>query len=63
MKTSFITKNKLIIAGLLVSTIGVTGVIGIAWAKTAIMDHSAMNHNKMMHSTTTNAKKSSIPVL
>ena len=60
MKPSFITKNKLIIAGFIVSAIGVTG---IALAKTTIMDHSTMNHNKMMHNTKTNNKKSSMPVL
>jgi hypothetical protein len=53
MKTSFIIKNKLIIAGFIVSAIGITG---IALAKTTIMDHSAMNHNKMMHNTKTNNK-------
>ena len=60
MKPSFITKNKLIIAGFIVSAIGVTG---IALAKTTIMDHSAMNHKKMMHNNKTNNKKSSMPVL
>ena len=60
MKPSFITKNKLIIAGFIFSAIGITG---IALAKTTIMDHSAMNHNKMMHNTKTNNKKSSMPVL
>jgi hypothetical protein len=60
MKPSFITKNKLIIAGFIVSAIGVTG---IALAKTTIMDHSAMNQNKMMHSKMINDKKSSMPVL
>jgi hypothetical protein len=60
MKTSFIIKNKLIIAAFIVSAIGVTS---IASAKTAIMDHSIMNHNKTPHNTTTNYKKSSMPVL
>ena len=60
MKTSFTIKNKVFIAGFIVSAIGVTG---IALAKTTIMDHSAINHNKMMHNTKTNNKKSSMPVL
>ena len=60
MKTSFTIKNKLIIAGFIISAIGVTD---IALAKTTIMDHSTMNHNKMMHNTKTNNKKSSMPVL
>jgi lysine/ornithine N-monooxygenase len=60
MKTSFTIKNKLIIAGFIVSAIGVTGS---ALAKTKIMDHSTMSHNKMMHNTKTNNKKSSMPVL
>ena len=60
MKTSFTIKNKLIIAGFIVSAIGVTGS---ALAKTKIMDHSTMNHNKMIHNTKTNNKKSSMPVL
>ena len=60
MKTSFTIKNKLIIAGFIVSAIGVTG---IALAKTTIMDHSAMNHNKMIHNTKANNKKSSMSVL
>ena len=45
MKTSFTIKNKLIIAGFIISAIGVTD---IALAKTTIMDHSTMNHNKMI---------------
>ena len=60
MKPSFITKNKLIIAGFIFSAIGITG---IALAKTTIMDHSAMNHNKMMHNTKNHNKKSSMQVL
>jgi len=60
MKTFFTIKNKLIIAGFIISAIGVTN---IALAKTTIMDHSTMNHNKMMHNTKTNNKKSSMPVL
>ena len=60
MKTFFTIKNKLIIAGFIISAIGVTD---IALAKTTIMDHSTMNHNKMMHNTKTNNKKSSMPVL
>ena len=60
MKTSFTIKNKLIIAGFIISAIGVTD---IALAKTTIMDHSTMNHNKMMLNTKTNNKKSSMPVL
>lgn len=60
MKTFFTIKNKLIIAGFIISAIGVTD---IALAKTTIMDHSTMNHNKMMLNTKTNNKKSSMPVL
>ena len=60
MKTFFTIKNKLIIAGFIISAIGVTN---IALAKTTIMDHSTMNHNKMMLNTKTNNKKSSMPVL
>ena len=60
MKTFFTIKNKIIIAGFIISAIGVTN---IALAKTTIMDHSTMNHSKMMHNTKTNNKKSSMPVL
>ena len=50
------TKKKLVIAGLVVGTIGVTG---FAWAQShsGSMDHSTMDHNTM-----TTAETSSTPV-
>jgi hypothetical protein len=68
------TKKRLIIAGLVASTVGVTGT-GFAWAQShsgsmghsAIIqsvapDHSTMDHNKMDHSAMMTAEASGAPV-
>ena len=55
------TKKKLIIAGLVVSTISFTG---FAWAQSHSdsMNHSSMSHNAMGHSSMTATETSSTPV-